>query len=156
MHCQDEHAGKTNASGEIDGLLRVCKMILPPSHRIEHRGDGARTRRNLLRQMACISMSLPLAHANALPFLAEVVAQSNRTPTHIHPTAPPAPTSLSAQDEQFLNGLEHSNFLYFWEQANPQTGLVRDRCNVRTKETSIVSSVASTGFGLTAICIGDL
>jgi hypothetical protein len=130
-------------------------MILPPNHRIEHHGEGGRTRRRLLRQMACISMSLPLVHANALPFLAEAEAQFDRTPTHIHPAAPPAPTSLSSQDEQFLNELEHSNFLFFWEQANPQTGLVRDRCNVRSKETSIVSSVASTGFGLTAICIGE-
>ena len=109
----------------------------------------------MLRQMVRISMGLPLAQLKGLSLVVEEGAQSERTPTHTHPAAPPAPTSLSSQDDQFLNELEHCHFLYFWEQANPQTGLVRDRCNVRTKETTIVSSVASTGFGLTAICIGE-
>ena len=130
-------------------------MILPQSLRIERSGDGEGTRRNLLRRMASISMGLPLSHLKGLSLVAEAVAQSERTPTHIQPAPPPAPTYLSPQDEQFLNGLEHCNFLYFWEQVNPQTGLVRDRCNVRAKETTIVSSIASTGFGLTAICIGE-
>ena len=109
----------------------------------------------MLRQMAGISLCLPLAHTKALPFLAEALAQSRKTPPHAYPAAPPAQTYLLPQDDDFLNELEHANFLFFWEQANEQTGLVRDRCNVRTRETSIVSSVASTGFGLTAICIGD-
>ena len=64
------------------------------------------------------------------------------------------PSTLSAEDDQFLNDLEHANFLFFWEQANPETGLIKDRCNVRTKDTSLAASIASTGFGLTAICIG--
>jgi hypothetical protein len=90
-----------------------------------------------------------------MPFFAEAATQSESPPQHTSPAGHPAPTSLSPQDEEFLNELEHRNFLYFWEQASPQTGLVQDRCNVHTKETSIVSSIASTGFGLTAICIGD-
>jgi hypothetical protein len=32
--------------------------------------------------------------------------------------------------------------------------LIKDRCNVRTKDTSLAASIASSGFGLTAICIG--
>ena len=67
----------------------------------------------------------------------------------------PAPTAFSPEDDQFLDDLERSIFLFFWEQANPQTGLIKDRCNVRTKDTSIVASIASTGFGLTAICIAE-
>lgn len=130
-------------------------MKLPQIYRVVHGRDGENTRRKLLRQMARISLGLPLAHAKALPFLAQAVAQPERTPPHIRPAAPPAPTSLSPQDEQFLNELEHRNFLYFWEQANPQTGLIKDRCSIHTGGTSTVSSIASTGFGLTAICIGD-
>ena len=61
---------------------------------------------------------------------------------------------LSAEDDAFLEELEKANFLYFWEQANPYTGLVKDRCNVRTDDKGIVASVAATGFGLTALCIG--
>jgi hypothetical protein len=50
--------------------------------------------------------------------------------------------------------LEKASFLYFWEQANPYTGLVKDRCTVHTADKGIVASVAATGFGLTALCIG--
>jgi hypothetical protein len=70
------------------------------------------------------------------------------------PALAPAPSALAPQDDAFLEELVHGNFLYFWEQANPQTGLVKDRCNVRQNDTGIVASIASTGFGLTALCIG--
>src|ERR1700733_7582378 len=50
--------------------------------------------------------------------------------------------------------MEALNFLYFWEQTNPDTGIVRDRCNVRTLDKSDLGSIAATGFGLTALCIG--
>ena len=72
--------------------------------------------------------------------------------------APPAamqPGSLSKEDDQFLDELEKNTFQYFWDQANPKTGLVKDRCNVRNEnDTNVVGSIASTGFGLTALCIG--
>jgi hypothetical protein len=74
---------------------------------------------------------------------------------HTSPAPSPSPTALSPQDDQFLNDLEHANFLFFWEQANPKTGLTKDRCNVRTNDTTVAASIASTGFGLTAICIGE-
>jgi hypothetical protein len=61
---------------------------------------------------------------------------------------------LTPEDDAFLEELEKANFLYFWEQANPYTGLVKDRCNVRAEDKGIVASVAATGFGLTALCIG--
>jgi hypothetical protein len=64
---------------------------------------------------------------------------------------------FSRDDEQFLEDLEHRSFNYFWEQADPQTGLVPDRA--RTDGSALdenhrnVASVAATGFGLTALCI---
>ena len=61
---------------------------------------------------------------------------------------------LTAEDEAFLDELERANFLFFWEQANPETGLVKDRAHARTDDTGIVASIAATGFGLTALCIG--
>ena len=64
-------------------------------------------------------------------------------------------TPFSPEDEAFLEELEHANFLFFWEQTNPETGMVRDRCNIRTPDNSVLSSIAATGFGLTALCIGD-
>ena len=123
--------------------------------------DHEYSRRKLLRQMAGLSLGLPLVPAGALTLpagalsLTDKPAQQEETQPHSRPAPPPAPTSLSPQDDQFLDAVERANFLFFWEQANPQTGLVKDRCNVVTKDTGLAASIASTGFGLTALCIGE-
>jgi hypothetical protein len=73
-----------------------------------------------------------------------------------HPQAQPDALSgaLSPTDDQFLDEMEKLNVQYFWDQASPQTGLVKDRCKVQAKnDTSVVASIAATGFGLTALCI---
>jgi hypothetical protein len=53
--------------------------------------------------------------------------------------------------------MEHRSFLYFWEQADPNTGLVRDRARNDGSAThghsSDIASIAATGFALTGICI---
>jgi len=59
-----------------------------------------------------------------------------------------APTAFSS-DTDFLDYLEHTAFDYFWYEANPKNGLIRDR-----SETYSASSIAAVGFGLTAIGIG--
>src|ERR1700687_4381280 len=43
--------------------------------------------------------------------------------------APPlsAQYSLSGADEIFLEDMERREFRYFWEQADPHTGLIADR-----------------------------
>ena len=66
------------------------------------------------------------------------------------------PLRVSAQPEAFLDDLQQRSFRYFWEQADPQTGLVADRA--RVDGTSLppshqnVASTAATGFGLSALC----
>ena len=77
------------------------------------------------------------------------------TQPHRGPAPPPLHTVLSPEDDQFLDEVEKASFLYFWEQGNPQTGLVKDRCNTRSTDNGVVASIAATGFGLTALCIGD-
>ena len=68
-----------------------------------------------------------------------------------------AARTFSREDKLFLEDLEHRSFNYFWEQANPQTGLVPDRARIdgsRLDENHRnVASIAATGFGLTALCI---
>jgi hypothetical protein len=113
------------------------------------------SRRQLLRQMASVSLGLPLARWKDLPVFAQVSAQQRAEGQRRESASLPLPTALSPEDDQFLDDLERSNFLFFWEQANPQTGLIKDRCNVRTADTSVAASIASTGFGLTAICIAE-
>src|ERR1044072_1567115 len=60
-------------------------------------------------------------------------------------------------DAQFLDDLQRRSFQYFWEQANPNTGLVPDRARMDGKPLDVthqnVASIAATGFGLTSLCI---
>lgn len=64
---------------------------------------------------------------------------------------------ISRAGQAFLEDLEHRAFLYFWEQANPETGLVHDRARadggVETKGDRNIASSAATGFGLSGLCI---
>ncbi|MBA2705133.1 MAG: hypothetical protein H0U60_14945 [Blastocatellia bacterium] len=64
---------------------------------------------------------------------------------------------FSRENEQFLADLQHRSFNYFWEQADPQTGLVPDRARMDGSDLDEnhrnVASIAATGFGLTALCI---
>jgi len=65
----------------------------------------------------------------------------------------PAPATVS--DDQFLDNVERAAFLFFWEQASARTGQVKDRALAGGNDSRPVSSIAATGFGLTALCIGD-
>src|SRR5258708_13319446 len=74
-------------------------------------------------------------------------------------TRSPSPTApgdgYPGTDDQLLEEIEKAGFLFFWEQADPTTGQVKDRALAAGNDTRTVSSIASTGFGLTALCIGD-
>lgn len=65
--------------------------------------------------------------------------------------------SFSTQDQSFLDDLQQRSFRYFWEQADPTTGLIPDRARIDASALDEnhrdVASTAATGFGLTAICI---
>ncbi len=110
-------------------------------------GSNKLTRRQLLWHLLGTGVCLPFATA-----LGYSTKDEER---HTVPARPPSRTSLSPEDDQFLDALEQVNFRYFWEQTNPDTGIVKDRCNVKTADNGIVGSIAATGFGLTAICIGQ-
>lgn len=53
-----------------------------------------------------------------------------------------------------LDEIERRACLYFYEQAHPVTGLVLDRVRVDGLDDRRVASIAATGFGLSALCIG--
>ncbi len=71
---------------------------------------------------------------------------------------PPTGASLTSEDRAFLDDLRHRAFLFFIEQSDPGTGLVRDRAHTRggveTGYNHDAASIAATGFGLTAFSIG--
>src|SRR5260370_461482 len=58
-------------------------------------------------------------------------------------------------NDQFLDEIERAIFLYFSEQASLTTGQIKDRALARGNDTRTVSSIAPTGFGLTALCIAE-
>src|SRR5690348_4168212 len=72
---------------------------------------------------------------------------------------PKPETRLSVPDRDLLDDLSRRSFRYFWDQTDPHTGLVRDRALTvdGPAEKGVnpnISSIAATGFGLTAFCIG--
>jgi hypothetical protein len=65
---------------------------------------------------------------------------------------------LSRIDNDLLDDISRRSFRYFWENTDPHTGLVLDRARFDGKAEDVswhnnVSSIAATGFGLTALCI---
>ena len=106
------------------------------------------SRRRLLKDLACAGVCAPLVIRDRR-LLAPALAMSVDHP------GPRSRNELTESDDAFLEDLEKSNFFFFWEQTNPQTGMVKDRCNVRAPDARILGSIAATGFGLTALCIGD-
>ncbi len=69
--------------------------------------------------------------------------------------AQPGPAKASKEDERLLDEIERRACLYFYEQADPATGLVRDRARMEGIETRNVASIAGTGFGLSSLAIAD-
>ena len=61
--------------------------------------------------------------------------------------------SAQMTTEALLDTIQHTAFDFFWNEANASTGLIRDRAKV-TGTSTAPCSIASLGFGLTAISIG--
>jgi hypothetical protein len=94
------------------------------------------TRRHFLR--------VALTGAAVLPLTKGVLASE---PAHARP-------SLTPGDEALLDDLERAAFDFFWNEADPVSGLIRDRADANGGGTRTKASIAATGFGLTALCIG--
>ncbi len=66
---------------------------------------------------------------------------------------------LSAAKDAFLAEMERAACFYFYEQADPKSGQVLDRAINHTSTGALdprrTSSIAATGFGLSALCIAD-
>ncbi len=105
------------------------------------------TRRELLAQLgrAAVVSSFP-----SMTFSPFGCGSGSSSP----PSLPPG-DAYQGTDDQLLEEIEKASFLFFWEQADPTTGQVKDRAFAAGNDTRRVSSIAATGFGLTALCIGD-
>ena len=67
---------------------------------------------------------------------------------------PDSQAPLNGEERTFLEDFGKRCSRYFWEQADPRTGIIFDRGkNDGSKSGNNVGSSAATGFGLTALCI---
>lgn len=78
-------------------------------------------------------------------YVTAVNSSNQVSDTSIHVTATPH----ALTDDQFLDFIQESAIDFFWYEANPANGLIKDRSTQGSD-----CSIASVGFGLTAICIG--
>lgn len=62
-------------------------------------------------------------------------------------------TQVSKEADELLDDLEGRGCDFFYNEASPKTGLVRDRAPAAGGSLSRVASIAATGFGLSALCI---
>ncbi len=105
------------------------------------------TRRKFLGLAGRVAAVAPAL--GALPFLDACGGGSSSSVT------PPPPSGYTGTDDQLLDDIERTAFQFFWDQANPQTGLIKDRANATGTDNYTVSSIASVGYGLTGLCIAD-
>src|SRR5580765_1669783 len=74
------------------------------------------------------------------------------------PRSRPAEYTLSKDNDAFLEDLSKRSFMFFWEQADSDTGIVRDRAGVdggpsANESAREIGSIASVGFGLSGMCV---
>jgi len=60
-----------------------------------------------------------------------------------------------ATDDQIYDLLQRSAFEFFWKESNPKNGLIKDACYAFGEDGMQGASIASVGFGLSAICIAE-
>jgi len=104
------------------------------------------TRREWLAKLGCV------AGASSLSRLL-LGCGSGSTPVPGPP--PPQGDGYPGTDDQLLEEITRAGFQFFWDQADPATGQVKDRALAAGNDTRRVSSIAGTGFGLTVLCIAD-
>lgn len=95
---------------------------------------AALTRRELLRLAAGAALAVPLLGNEAWS----------------RPSA-----GLSRADEQLLDEIQRAGCAFFWEQASPATGQVKDRSLAGGNDQRRMASIAATGFGLASLCVAD-
>jgi len=105
----------------------------------------ALTRREVLSMLAKGALAYPFAKAELYgATLKKLSAQSQA-----------APPEGRLTDDELLEEIVSRAFQFFWYEADARTGLVRDRALADgTPDGRRVASIAATGFGLAALCIG--
>jgi hypothetical protein len=64
-------------------------------------------------------------------------------------------SEYAGTNDQLLDEIQKASFHFFWKEASPVTGQIKDRALANGQDRRQLSSIAATGFGLTALCIAD-
>jgi hypothetical protein len=64
------------------------------------------------------------------------------------------PSNEFLSDEPLLREIQRRAVRFFWQEADPATGLVKDRAGNFDQDQYTAASIASTGYGLAALPIG--
>jgi len=106
---------------------------------------GALTRREMLSLLARGALAVPLVQSPLFAAASRAHLQQSQA----------APPEVSLTDDELLEEIVSRAFQFFWNEASPKTGLVRDRAFADGgADPRKVASIAATGFGLGALCIG--
>lgn len=97
----------------------------------------------LVQQVRAMGADLPAAQ-----IAVEVAAVDD-------PARTPGQGILTPADEALLEDLQRRGLQFFLDSTDPVTGLMSDRAKTDGSKPGDVASIASVGFGLTAICIGE-
>lgn len=128
------------------------------------------TRRDLIRRVgvsaaAGLAMGLPGIAQSQPPAQSQTPSpEGEKTPKRESEVAQKYPhppgqfinrplTQISTVVDTMLDDMGGRGTAYFYEQAHPLTGLVRDHAPAIGIADSRVASIAATGFGLSALCI---
>ena len=119
------------------------------------------TRREWLKRASLLGATAPLILTANPAFARNILQDQDRLlPRDPSPGLPaklfsfdPSLYRFTADEDVFLDDVEQACFLYFWEQANAKTGQIEDRGSADGGTPRNASSVAATGFGLTAMCV---
>jgi beta-glucosidase len=126
---------------ELGALDRDLKFVVEPGEFRVYVGDSSD---------ATLQASFTVGGAQTISGLSNNTSQ----PVKAVPAA-----IVSAEDNAFLEDLEHRTFQFFWEHSDPKTGLALDRSKTdgtppQPGESHYrVASIAATGFGLSGLCI---
>ena len=106
-------------------------------------GERLFNRREVLRICGMSVLSSPLA---------TIAGCGKRAPqSFVEPNGAP----FEGTEEQLLDEIQRATFDFFWNEASPSTGQVKDRALANGNDSRKMASIAATGFGLTSLCIGD-
>ena len=106
-------------------------------------GERLLNRREVMRICGMSVLASPLA---------TIAGCGKRAPqSFVEPNGAP----FEGTDEQLLDEIQRATFDFFWNEASPSTGQVKDRALAKGNDSRKMASIAATGFGLTSLCIGD-